>query len=284
MAVPSFFIYGEPDKPLDIGFMHAETIMERRQIHYGHVDAHKHDRMAQITLWTSGHGTYFIEDQQLDFIAPAVSFVPSGVVHGFTVAADTSDALVASVADSALPPIAALSTLSFDRPVMVRGHAENPIWQRLHTIMERIHNDYRQGMMNALSALVAVACNDIASLASTSDAPAHGGNDLAQSFRRLVDGHFRENWPVEGYVAALGTTPHLLSKACRQAYGLSVKTFIDERRLLEAKRLLLFTVRSVEDVAYEIGFHDPAYFSRFFRQRTGEPPGEWRGAQTNRPA
>lgn len=284
MAVPSFFIYGEPDKPLDVGFMHVETIMERRHIHYGHVNAHKHDRMAQITLWTSGHGTYFIEDQKLDFIAPAVSFVPSGVVHGFTVAPDPSDALVASIADSALPPIAALSTLAFDRPVMVGGQRGNPLWSRLLAIMERLHEDYRQGLPASLSALVAVATNDIASLASTGQATSHGGNDLAQAFRRLVDGHFRENWPVEQYIAALGTTPHLLAKACREAYGLSVKTFIDDRRLLEAKRLLMFTVRSVEDVAYEIGFHDPAYFSRFFRLRTGEPPGEWRAAQTNRPA
>lgn len=284
MVVPSFFIYGEPDKPIDVGFMHVETIMERRHIHYGRVDAHKHDRMAQITLWTSGSGTYFVEDERLDFIAPAVSFVPSGVVHGFTVMADTSDALVASVADSALPPVAALSALDFERPLMVRGQAENPVWDRLHAIMARLHDDYRQGMSASLSALVAVATNDIASLASTGQTLARGGNELAQSFRRLVDRYFRENWPVEHYVAALGTTPHLLAKACRQAHGLSVKAFIDERRLLEAKRLLLFTVRSVEDVAYETGFHDPAYFSRFFRLRTGEPPGEWRAGQTNRPA
>lgn len=284
MAVPSFFIYGEPDKPLDIGFMHVEAIMERQHVHHGHADAHKHDRMAQITLWTSGGGSYFIEDERLDFIAPAVSFVPSGVVHGFTVTADTSDAFVASVANSALPPVAALSALDFSRPVMVRGQAGNPSWNRLHAIMARLHDDYRQGMSASLSALLAVATNDIASLASTSQTPARGGNELAQSFRRLVDSHFRENWAVERYVAALGTTPHLLAKACRQAHGLSVKTFIDERRLLEAKRLLLFTVRSVEDVAYETGFHDPAYFSRFFRLRTGEPPGEWRAGQTNRPA
>ncbi len=258
--------------------------MERRHLHYGHVNAHKHDRMAQITLWTSGHGTYFIEDLKLDFMAPAVSFVPSGVIHGFTVAPGPTDALVASIADSALPPISTLSTLAFDRPLMVGGQTENTFWSQLRAVMERLHEDYRQGMTASLSALVAVVTNDIARLASTGHAAAHGGNALAQSFHRLVDVHFRENRPVEHYVAALGTTPHLLAKACREAYGLSVKTFIDERRLLEAKRLLLFTVRSAEDVAYELGFRDPAYFSRFFRLRTGEPPGEWRAAQTNRPA
>lgn len=283
MSVPSFFIYGEPDKPIDVGFMHIETIMERRQIHHGHVSAHKHDRMAQITFWTSGEGVYFIEDTRLDFVAPCVSFVPSGVVHGFSVLPDTSDAIVASVADSALPPIQALCTLGFDRPVMVRGQHENPLWDRLATIMERLHDDYRHGATGTLPALVAVAANDIAGLASTGLAAAHGGADLAQAFRQLVDRHFRENWPVENYVSALGSTPHLLTRACRQAYGVSVKAFIDGRRLLEAKRLLLFTVRSVEDVAYETGFHDPAYFSRFFRLRTGQPPGEWRVSRAGKP-
>jgi AraC family transcriptional regulator, transcriptional activator of pobA len=279
MTVPSFFIYGEPDKPLDIGMMHVETVMARKHMHYGHVSAHKHDRMAQITLWTRGHGSYFIEDQKLDFIAPAVSFVPSGVVHGFTVDADNSDALVASIADSALPQIGALSKLNFDQPVMVRGRPDNRNWHNLLAIMTRLHDDYCDGSAASLAALIAVATNDIACLASINHATAQGGNDLAQAFRRLVDGHFRENWPVERYVSALGTTPHLLGKACREAYGVAVKVFIDERRLLEAKRLLLFTVRSVEDIAYEIGFHDPAYFSRFFSARTGTPPGEWRNTE-----
>lgn len=284
MTVPSFFIYGEPDKQLDIGFLHVETVMERKHMHDGHVNAHKHDRMAQITLWTSGHGSYFIEDQRLDFIAPAVSFIPSGVVHGFTVAPATSDAIVASIADNALPQIAAFSSLNFEQPVMVRGQSDNPGWAKLFAILQRLHEDYRHGQGAALAALLAVATNDLADLASLDHRAAQGGNGLSQALRRLVDAHFRENWPIEHYVSALGTTQHLLGKSCRQAYGLSIKAFIDERRLLEAKRLLLFTVRSVEDVAYEIGFHDPAYFSRFFNRHTGLPPGEWRNEQKKPPA
>ena len=280
--VPSFFVYGEPDRPLDIGFLHVEAVMERRYVHSGTVSAHKHHRMAQITFWTQGQGVYFLEDQALDFFAPAVSFVPSGVVHGFTVVPDESDALVASVADSALGPIAALSALSFDHPVFVSGQPENAVWTSLRTVMERLHGDYRRGNQAALAALIAVAANDIAVLASASKAKTENINSLAQSFRLLVDSNFRKNWTVEQYLATLSTTPHLLAKACRDAFGLSVKAYIDERRLLEAKRLLLFTVRSVEDIGYEIGFNDPAYFSRFFRARTHMPPGEWRSAQTDR--
>ncbi|MEO5805056.1 helix-turn-helix domain-containing protein, partial [Devosia sp.] len=44
----------------------------------------------------------------------------------------------------------------------------------------------------------------------------------------------------------------------------------------EAKRLLQFTIRPVEDIAFEIGFKDPSYFSRFFRRRCGTAPKHWR--------
>lgn len=280
MAVPNFFIYGEPDKPLDVGFMHVETIMERRHVHHGHAAAHKHNQMAQIALWTAGGGLWLMEDQKLEFTAPAVSFVPSGVVHGFTVAPTESDAIVVSVADGALPPIRALSALDMDRPLMVRGMGGNPLWNHLGTVMRLLHEDYRSGRAASLAALVAVAANDIADLVQSDMAGERISGNLANAFRRLVDRHFRENWPVERYVSALGTTPHLLDKACRNAHGLSIKAFVDERRLLEAKRLLLFTVRCVEDISYEVGFRDPAYFSRFFRRRTGAPPGRWRAERT----
>jgi len=83
---------------------------------------------------------------------------------------------------------------------------------------------------------------------------------------------FRDNWPVDRYVETLATTPHLLDKAARMLLGSGVKRVVSERRLLEA-------VRTVEDIAYEIGFDDPAYFSRFFRGRVGEAPAAWRRKQ-----
>jgi len=99
---------------------------------------------------------------------------------------------------------------------------------------------------------------------------------LGGRLRRLIDRHFRDDWPVERYVAALGTTRHLLDRAARQVLGAGVRQAVGQRRLVEAKRLLLFTVRPVEDIAYETGFNDPAYFSRFFRSAVGLSPAAWR--------
>lgn len=279
-AIPSFFVYGEPDRPLDVGFMHVETVMERKNVHLGHVKAHKHERMGQITFWTKGRGSYFIEDVVLDFFAPAVSFVPSGIVHGFTVEPSETDAIVVSIADGALLSLQSQTILPLDMPALVASGRDDALWSRLAMLMTQLWDEYhegRPGMEKVLAALAAVALTDIARLIQPGSSSARAGSAaLATEFRRLVDRHFRENWPTERYVQALATTPHLLAKACRSAFGLSVKEFISERRMLEAKRLLLFTVRSVEDIAYEIGLKDAAYFSRIFRSHTGMPPREWR--------
>lgn len=282
--VPSFFVYGEPDRPLDVGFVHVETVMARKSLHLGAVAAHKHDHLSQITYWTRGRGRYFYEDKSLDFFAPAVSFMPSGVVHGFEVEPEESDAIVVSVADDAMLAVRSQTILPLDTPVMVANVQQNALWSNLDGVMSRIQTEYREGrpgMERTLSALVGVAMTDIARLmheAPTLAAPT-GQAALAREFRSLVDRHFRENWTIERYERELGTTAHLLAKACSAAFDLSPKEFIGERRVLEAKRLLMFTVRPVEDIAYELGLRDAAYFSRVFKSRVGEPPGKWRSRQ-----
>ena len=278
--IPSFFVYGEADRPLEVGFMHVETVMARKDVHLGRVEAHQHARMAQITFWTKGHGTYFIEDERLDFLAPAVSFVPSGVIHGFTVEPSETDAIVVSIADSALAPLRERTILPLDTPLMISGNAGAAGWTRLASMMDMIADEYRDnrlGMEKVLASLAAAALTEIGRFGTPAPTEAMAVHTiLASEFRRLVDLNFRDNWPVERYVAELNTTPHLLAKACQSAFGLQVKEFLNERRLLEAKRLLLFTVRPLEDIAFEIGLRDAAYFSRFFKIRAGLPPSEWR--------
>lgn len=287
-AVPSFFVYGEPDRSLDVGFLHVERVMARKTLHLGVVDAHKHDHLSQITYWTQGRGRYFYEDRSLDFFAPAISFMPNGVAHGFEVEPDESDAIVVSIADDALLAVQAQTILPLDTPALVGDSPGNPLWGGIDAVMRRIEIEYREnrpGMDRTLLALTGIALTDIARLAYEAPALAAPPGDaaLAREFRSLVDRHFPQNWPIGEYEKELGATAHLLAKACRMSFGVSPKELIGERKMLEAKRLLLFTVRPVEDIAYELGMRDAAYFSRFFKQRAGEPPGLWRSRQTRGP-
>ena len=284
MSVPDFFVYGEPSRALEVGFLHVETVMARKNVHQGQVRPHKHDQMAQITFWTKGSGRYFVEEKVLDFSAPAISYIPSGVVHGFSVVPEETDAIVVSLADGALSAWNEENPLSLSDAIMViSGSGREARWGRIGRMMELIAEEYGEPGEDSerlIMPLVTAVLLQIGQLRS--DAPSLAeppSRILASRLRQAVDRHFRENWSVSRYVQELATTPHLLARASAQAFGVSVKELIGMRRLLEAKRLLLFTVRPVEDIGYEVGLQDAAYFSRFFRQRTGQAPGEWRTAQ-----
>ncbi|MBB5577294.1 MULTISPECIES: helix-turn-helix domain-containing protein [Rhizobium] len=277
--VPNFFVYGEPSRSLEVGFLHVETVMERKTLHFGHVAPHQHPLMGQITFWFQGGGTYRIEDETWNFSAPAISFVPSNVVHGFDVE-DTSDAIVVSVSDDMLKALAPQVDLSLDVPIFLTGQPSDPAWSKLGTLLDMIAEEYRErgaegekvlgGLIGVVLSLMGRIGGRMA-LPSTSPTVA-----LGLALRRAIDLHYKKDWPVGAYVNLLATTPHLLDKAAREVFGRSVKELLLERRLLEAKRLLMFTVRPVEDIGREIGFEDPAYFSRFFRKRIGEAPAAWR--------
>ncbi|WP_221135514.1 helix-turn-helix domain-containing protein [Rhizobium binae] len=277
--IPSFFVYGEPSRELDVGFLHVETVMERKSEHFGHVAPHQHPLMGQITYWTEGGGTYRIEDETWNFSAPAVSFVPSCVVHGFDVG-EQSDAIVVSVSDDLLRAMAPQVDLSLDVPMLRTGERADPTWSRMDPLLTMIADEYRAGASASEKALVSLVSVVLSLMARLGGA---AGLDMASptvalglALRRAIDQHYKKDWPVGRYVDLLATTPHLLDKAAREVFGRTIKETMLDRRLLEAKRLLKFTIRPVEDIGREVGFEDPAYFSRFFRKRTGEAPAAWR--------
>lgn len=277
--VPAFFVYGEPSRALDVGFLHVETVMERRSLHFGRVAPHKHPLMGQITYWFKGEGRYRIEDRTWNFSAPAIGFVPSNVVHGFDVG-EQSDAIVVSISDDMLRAMAPQVDLSLNVPVLLFGEPGAAAWERIGLLLDMVMEEYRGGAgasERVLAGLIGVVLSLMARLGgNVGFEAASPAVALGLELRRAIDRHYRADWPVGRYVETLATTPHLLDKAARTVFGQTVKDMVLERRLLEAKRLLRFTIRPVEDIGREIGFEDPAYFSRFFRRRMGVSPSDWR--------
>ena len=93
-----------------------------------------------------------------------------------------------------------------------------------------------------------------------------------KNFSTLVEQNFKINHKVSHYANRLGLSPKSLSKHFNRLGSQSPSDFIKNRIILEAKRLLLFTDDSVKQIAYNIGFNDPAYFTRFFKKTTQKSP------------
>ncbi|MEU8891358.1 AraC family transcriptional regulator [Streptomyces sp. NPDC048442] len=103
------------------------------------------------------------------------------------------------------------------------------------------------------------------------------------TYARFLDAlelHFRELHRAAEYAELLGCSVRTLSRAARETTGKGVRELIDERRLLEARRLLGSARWDARTVAGHLGFTDPANFGRFFRDRTGLTPAAFAADET----
>jgi len=85
---------------------------------------------------------------------------------------------------------------------------------------------------------------------------------------------------VGNYARRLRTSETALRRACQRVAGQSPNAMLHARLLVEAERLLRYTGLSVGQIAYQLGFRDPAYFSRFFSHRSGLSPSAYRAGGT----
>lgn len=100
--------------------------------------------------------------------------------------------------------------------------------------------------------------------------------DIIRQFNVLVDMHFRTLRKVKDYADLLHKSPKTLSNLFSTYSQQSPQQIIQERLVLEAKRLILFTDKQTQEIAYDLGFEDPAYFSRFFKKQAGLTPSAFR--------
>jgi AraC-like DNA-binding protein len=100
-------------------------------------------------------------------------------------------------------------------------------------------------------------------------------------FRARVDEDFRHHRDVGYYARVLGYAERTLTRTVIAATGGTAKAFIDQRVVLEAKRLLVYRRVTAAVVAAELGFADPSAFSVFFTRVAGLRPGAWLRTQTD---
>ncbi len=100
--------------------------------------------------------------------------------------------------------------------------------------------------------------------------------EVIRKFNFLVDLHYKTKRKVGDYADMLYKSPKTLSNLFSIYSQKSPQQIILERLALEAKRLIHFTDKQNQEIAYELGFNDPAHFSRFFKKMNQMTPSEYR--------
>lgn len=274
--IAEFALYGEDERTIAPEFVHIEPISDRSSLYEWTISPHSHPGIFQLLLVTEGEGTLADGESDVPLATGMAALVPGGVVHAFRFAPNTQG-WVLSVADALLddPRLAA-----FGVSALVRGGKalRLPLGALAASLMEQLYA--RRGLPDAATLAALALVLALAEEAAAAQAAASGPVDrrilLVRRFTALVEARYRQHWPVARYAADLGTTPQTLTRACRHVTGKSPGDIALDRLLREAMRALTFTAAGVAQVAEDLGFADPAYFSRFFKSRAGVEPSRFR--------
>lgn len=105
--------------------------------------------------------------------------------------------------------------------------------------------------------------------------PSHKTEHFAV-FVSLLEKHFRTQHSVEFYAKEMNMTARNLNLICNEIASKSISELLENRRILEAKNLLLSSEKNISEIGYEIGYQEKAYFSAVFKKRNGISPSQFR--------
>ena len=229
-----------------------------------------------LLLWfTQGQGRITIAGVTRGYTAHNAVFLPAGTMHGFELTGRVFGTAVHFGRDHGLPLPATPQHLR------IRDTAAQKELQLLIDGAAREAEGGRPGADRAvghLLGLVAVWMDRQIAQAGAAE-PARrpdAARRLAERYARLLERDHRSGMAVADYAAALGVTPTHLSRACKAASGRPAHALLQDRLLFEARRLLVETQLPVKQVARDLGFSSPAYFTRAFQTHTGHTPSEFR--------
>lgn len=276
-TIPSFLLYGETHDEILPEFGHIETIAERSVLHGWEISPHRHEHGIQVLLITEGAVAVSFDGSGFDLAGPAYIAVPAGTVHGFRFSSGARGHVLtlgqdfAARTDDDGDPLRRLLTHGG------HGTLAPDIARRTEILAEELLSLGSSWLAEArLFHALAEALLRTLPVADTRVEPARGDHRLAR-FRHLIETHLREQRPVAFYAQALGMTERTLNRLCQRHLHCTPHEAINRRCVIEGRRLLRYTNANVAQVASELGFSDPSYFSRFYLRMTGRRPQTERG-------
>ncbi|USX29032.1 helix-turn-helix domain-containing protein [Oxalobacteraceae bacterium OTU3CINTB1] len=283
--IPKFALYGEQTRTENAEFVHIELIETRSRRYDWHIDNHTHPGLFQVLFLFGGEVRASVNDTLWERRGPAVLTIHPSVVHGFDFSPEAQGYVLTvdqNVIFSAADNQGDLYSPLFVEPLAIDLTGLPEARARLEALLQQLLAEaawpqYGHTLMlewlarAALLLLVRVQADH-----RFADQSGRGDFELFSRFRAEVERHFKEQWQVGQYADVLKASPVRLNRLCLKLSGKSAFDITQDRLMLEACRKLTYVPASIASIAYELGFQDPAYFSRLFKKRMGLKPKEFR--------
>lgn len=282
-SIPNFYLYGEPHRSVTDDFVHVEYLADRSRPSEWTIQPHAHADLHHMFFIARGGGEMRAEARTIAFNAPAILVIPATAVHGFSWISESAGHVL-TLAGGHLarllrndPEIAIL--FSEARVFDLTDADQDATSRHMAALMQELGWSaigHRAAVDAALLALIVTTLRLLGPDTSRTAAVPSRRANLVARLRDRIEHRFRLRESIADYAEALGVSESNLRAACMQTASISPTQILDARALLEARRALLYSNMTIGQIAYSIGFSDPAYFSRFFTRHSGESPKDYR--------
>lgn len=252
---------------------------------------HRHEHYEIIWL-KKGIGSHMIDGQNYPYNGSVIFLLSPGQIHKLNQEEKAEGFVIKFLPDvftyqSELQEYIQ-DTLLFDSieasPVINMTSAQYKIFEELFYQINVEFNTSGLGQRQILSSFLKILITNIIRLKQQQILLEHKTEPNYEIFRKykiLVEKEYKKIHSVNQYANLLNTTTRQLNEICKKFVNKTAGQIITERIILEAKRCLYHQSLSVKEIAYELGFEDPAYFTRFFKNNTGVSPLQYKEESKN---
>lgn len=268
--------------PLMLDGKQADFVFKRmRDVHPDRMDVdhkpHRHEYYSIIWV-TSGKGTHQVDFKTYPALPGTVFFISPEQVHHLKMEGKHDGAVLLFTSDFLEQFSSGTGWLRqsgfFFRcddvmPLQLEASSK-PVLEDTILQIEREFEKKQEGYLELIGALLKIFLLHCQRQANQ-QAPAHterhrSASALVKKFKDLLDEQYAHWHMVSNYASAMNITPNYLNEILSAETGRNAKDMILSRIMLEAKRQAIHSEISVKELAFKLGFEDPAHFSKLFKQ------------------
>jgi AraC family transcriptional activator of pobA len=279
--IPDFVFYGESNSGGKLEKLHCEPLVVRSKSHHWKIRPHRHSSIIQIFCVLSGGASAQIDSKELRLKSPCLLIVPAGCVHAFNWST-TVNGYVLSLSTSYFQHI----TQHLENTDVVFSNtysiSDKDGVSVLGRIFENIFVEYTNKYKDRSSMIEALLTSAIILVLRSAKADQFDSLKLDRGyvhfskFLQCIEDNLDKHLSVAEYSNLLGLTPSHLNNLCRKHQNVSALSVIHNRMLIEAKRQLIYTGKTVSEISWHLGYSSPSQFTRFFKRYTSSSPREFK--------
>lgn len=242
-------------------------------------ESHRHDH-EELWIITHGNPEHSVDFQSEVLEAPVIVYVAQGKVHSLIPDQHTRGWLIRYRSD--FIPQSRFNFYSGFSEKMLYPLSHDYCSTTLHSLSEimlkesmEAEPDY-QVLRHLLSAILAKLEKDARTEYLNETGAANPRLITFNNFLKILEDNFHRPEGAAFYAEKLNMTARNLNLITQASFGKTATEIIETRKLIEARRLLLNSEKSVSEIGFELGYNEKSYFTRVFKKRTGVTPTEFR--------